>query len=131
MRVSRNAPHRWTRSSHSSPRRDGAEGPYAKAITIALSSILYTRRVATTCRPSHVLDWSKVASFEANIMPPDRLEAAMETCDSPLPQPSEVQIRYSRWVNIVSCRHMTSAPHSRKYRPTMPRLRSSCSPRTF
>ena len=118
-------------SSHSSPQRDEAEGPYEEAITMALPSILYTRRAATTCRPSHVSNRSKITSFQANIMPPDRPEPAMKTCDSPLPQPSDVQIRCSRWVSIVSCRHMTSAPHSRRYRLTMPRLRSSRSPCTF
>ena len=72
-----------------------------------------------------------MASFQANIMPPDQPEAAMETGDSPLPQPSDVQIRCSGWVTIISCRHMTSAPHSWRYCPSIPRLCSSRSPRTF
>ena len=54
MGVSEKAPHNWTRSSHSSPQRVVAEGPYAEAVTKAEPSILFTRRAATTCRPIQV-----------------------------------------------------------------------------
>ena len=131
MGVSRNSPQSWTRSSHTSPPRDGADESYAEAITIAMPSILFTSWAATTCCPSHVSDQSKVASFQANMMPLDQPEAAMETYDSPLPQPSKVHVRCSGWVNIVSCKQMMSAPHSRRYRPTVPHLLSSHRPRTF
>ena len=93
MGVSGKAPHSWTRFSHSSPRRVVIEGPYTEAVTKVEPSILFTRRAATTCRLSHVSARSKVASFQANMMPPDRPDAAMATYDSPLPQPSEVHVR--------------------------------------
>ena len=74
MGVSGKALHSWTRSSHSSPRRVVAEGTYAEAVTTAEPSILFTRRAATTCRPSHVSARSKITSFQANMMPPEQYD---------------------------------------------------------
>ena len=106
-------------------------GPYVDATTTPKPSLLFIKRAATKCLPVHVLARSNKSSFHANIIPPDLPEAAMATCASPLPQPRDVQICWSTRVSIVSWRRIISAPHSRKYRPMMPRHLASRSPCTF
>ena len=95
------------------------------------SSARQTRRAAAMWRPLHSVSKVKIDAFHARSTLPDRPLATMQTWVASPPQPRSDHMHCSELVSIVSCRHMISAPHSLRYRPTTLRRRRLRSPRTF
>ena len=106
------APHSCIKSSHNSPRTVGIVGPYADANTRWIPSAHRRRCAATTCRPRYSANLSNEISFHATITPPERHVALIQTCESLHPHPRSDHIRWSVSISKVSCKHMTSTPHS-------------------
>ena len=117
--------------SASSPHNSGLllafVGTLIKTTTTSKSLLCLFSLTATENCPILVYTLVNNVSFHATTSPPDLLFALTAR----KPSKNLLPTMFRSILTLVSCMNATMAPHSRRYCPTIPLLRSSRRPRTF